>query len=149
MSDRSPPRIGIPRPRPAPPVVHRSFTAIENRRFIAAVREESRLYRWDQKYMFEAFPDLKAFPALSELSSVALWHAERKPARHWLRSDDLRRRDTVLHDVERFDFRGAHWLWRLVERAQPLGLHLEVRDPYPWRHRVARLQWSTRDDAAA
>ncbi len=141
-SDAQTPRIGVLRPRPAPPAATAKFTGAENRQFMSEAVKQAREYRWRIKYMFEPFPPLDTYPALTELIDVAQWHASQKPARRWLHTGPIRARETVMHDAEWFEFRGERWLWRLVENVDPLGLHLEVRSPIGrGMHRMVKCPW--------
>lgn len=149
VSDRHPPRIGIARPRPAPAALNETHTPAENRAFMAAIREQSRLIRWEARFLARHAADLTRFAEVAQVYDVALWHASNKPARHWAHTGPIRARETVLHDAGPFTFRGAQWIWRLVERAKPSGLWLEVRGDYtPNLPVIVRMPWSVNDAAA-
>ena len=149
LSDRNPPRIGIARSRPQPAAAIATYTHDENRAFMEDIREQSRLVRWEVQYMRRHATALASFPAVAEVYDVALWHAANKPARHWPHTGPRSSREEVLHDGDDFTFRGERWLWRLVERAKPAGLWLEVRGFFASSAPlIARMPWSANDAAA-
>jgi hypothetical protein len=139
----TPPRIGIFRPHPAPPALIAHFTDNENRAFVKAVKEEGRLVHWEEKWCAKGLTELSKWPHVLELCDVAIWHAMQKPARHWLHTGPLGKRERVVHDEGRFSFRECEWLWILAETAE-LGLYLEVRFGFRASariERVARIRW--------
>lgn len=150
LSDRNSPRIGIARSRPQPAAVSATYTRDENRAFIKDIREESRLVRWEARFMARPAPELVKFPAVAEVYDVALWHATNKPARHWPHTGPIRAREAVLHDAGTFNHRGEGWTWRLVEQSKPAGLWLEVRGHYAPNTLpvIVRMPWSVNDAAA-
>jgi hypothetical protein len=149
LSDRNPPRIGIARSRPQPAAAIATYTRDENRAFMNDIREQSRLVRWEVQYMRRHATELANFPAVAEVCQVALWHAANKPARHWPHTGPLCAGEEVIHDGDDFTHRGERWLWRLVERAKPAGLWLEVRGVFTASAPlIARMPWSATDAAA-
>jgi hypothetical protein len=143
------PRIGVLRPRAAPPTAKRNFSVAENRNFVALVRKQSQSFRWCLKYALVPLPDLAEFPQLIELLEMADWHASKRPAwsRHTL--DRNQPDDFVIRVSGNFDYRGDAWLWRIIEKNAPLGLLVEVFGPMrAYTPMAARKRWEVHRAAA-
>lgn len=143
------PRIGVLRPRTAPPTATRNYSIAENRNFMALVRKQSQSFRNCVKLALVPLPDLAEFPQLIELLAVADWHASQRPA--WSRNalDSNQPDDFVIRVSGNFDYRSDAWLWRIIEKNAPLGLLIEVFGPVRANAPMAaRKRWEAHRAAA-